>query len=208
MCNLSDTTGSDSDSQVSGEAGDLTNAFTGKDYYQDLIEKADTVPIVQVFKLYGLRIDENNRKVICPFKSHKGGRESTPSFYYYAETNSFRCFGCGTGGKSSHGCDFIAAADGVSKVNAAYKILDLFNSYVDTDNICDRENFSERLEIMMDFSNVVREFRHKNLDEKSQEFIEFICSVYDQHNLKRNLDNEALRRVVARIKGKINLYTP
>jgi hypothetical protein len=204
---ISNTTGSNSTGSTPGEAGDPTDAYTRKDHYQELIDRANTVPLTRIFKLYGIRLDEQNRKTTCPFKFHKGGRESTPSFCYYAGTNSFRCFGCGTGGKSFHGCEFMAAYENMTKVDAAHKILQLFSEDVDVDNIYDRENLSERLEIMLDFSNVVREFRQTFLDEKSQEFIEFICEVYDQHNTKRNLDNEALRRMVEQIKEKISSYT-
>lgn len=207
MCPISNSAGSFSDSSTSREDGDITEAFTRKDYYQDLIDKANTVSLIRIFKLYGLHLSEQNRKTICPFKFHKGGRESTPSFYYYADTNSFRCFGCATGGKSSHGCEFVAAAEGINKIKAAQKILELFSADVDVDLIYNRENFSERLDIMMDFSNSVREFRKIYQDEKSYEFIEAVCQIYDQHNLKRDLDNEALRSVVDQIKEKISLYS-
>ena len=160
-----------------------------------------------IFKSYGIRINDNNRRIICPFKKHKGGRESTPSFWYYPETNSFCCFGCRTGGKGSHGCEFLAALEGTTRVKAAYKILSLFSTDVDIDKILDRQDFSERLEIMMDFSNTVREFRQSYLDEKSQTFIEDICSVYDQHNLKHNPDNVALRRIVEFLKERISAHT-
>lgn len=201
------TTRPNSDGKTSREDGDIATSFTGKDYYQKLIEQANTVPLARIFKHYGLRIDEYNRKIICPFKSHSGGRESTPSFTYYHQTNSFRCFGCGIGHQYAHGCEFIAAMESISRVKAAGKILDLFSSEVDEDNIINKHDFSERLEIMMDFSNTVREFRYTHGDEKSQKFIEDMCWVYDQHNLKHDHTNEALRRVVEQIKDKIASYT-
>jgi hypothetical protein len=204
---ISDTAGSNSDSQTSGEAGDITAAFTGKDYYQNLIERANTVPLIRIFKLYGLQVDEYNRKIICPFKHHKGGHESTPSFYYNAHNNSFRCYGCGVGHPNAHGCEFVAAMENVSKVVAASKILEHFSSDVDDDVIFDKHDFSERLQIMMDFADTVREFRQICADEKSQKFIEDMCWVYDQHNLKHDHTNEALRRVVEQIKDKIISYT-
>lgn len=204
---ISSSTRSISNSQTPGEAGDFTASFTGKEYFQDLIDQANTVPLVRIFKLYGIRLDDLNKKTVCPFKAHKGGHENTPSFWYYPETNSFYCFGCNIGGKSSHGCEFIAAMEGIGRVKAAYKIIEAFSSEIDSDRILDPQSFSEQLEIMTDFARVVREFRHAHLDEKSQKFIEHLCQVYDQHNLKRKLSNEALRRVVEQIKEKINLYT-
>lgn len=204
---ISNSTGSVSRSQAPGETGDITAAFAGQNYDQDLIDRANTVPLINIFKHYHLRIDESNPKIICPFKSHKGGRESTPSFKYYAETNSFKCFGCGIGHPYAHGCEFIAALEGISKGKAAKKILELFATDVDDDNIVSNQDFSERLEIMLDLSNTVREFRQSYNDEKSQKFIEGMCWVYDQHNLTRDYDNDALRRIVERIKDQITFYT-
>jgi DNA primase len=205
---ISSSTGSDSSSQTPGETGDIAASFTGKDYYQDLISRANTVPLIRVFKHYGIRVDEYNRKITCPFKSHKGGRESTPSFYYYPDTNSFCCYGCGMGNKYAHGCEFVAYMEGISRVKAADKILKLFSADVDDDaGVLNKNDFSERLEIMMDFSNSVRDFRQSHSDEESQKFIEDMCWVYDQHNLKHDHTNDALRRIVEQIKEKITSYT-
>jgi hypothetical protein len=204
---ISNSARSDSNSPISGEVGDIAASFTRQEPYQELINRANTVPLSRIFKHYGLRLDEYNRKTICPFKSHKGGRESTPSFYYYAHTNSFRCYGCGVGHQYAHGCEFVAAMEDISRTKAAAKILELFATDVDEDGILTKHNFSERLEIMMDFSNAVREFRQSHADAESQKFIEDMCWVYDQHNLKHEHTNEALRRVVEQIKDKIVSYT-
>lgn len=207
MRSIPNPTGFTGSGTPSGETGDVATSFTGKDYYQELIDRANTVPLTRIFKTYHLRIDEHNRKVTCPFRTHKGGRETTPSFWFYPETNSFRCYGCGTGHKQAHGCEFIAAMEGISRVKAANKILELFATEVDEDNILNKQDFSERLEIMMDFSNLVREFRQTHIDEKSHKFIEDMCWVYDQHNLKHDHSNEALRRIVEQLKDKIISYT-
>jgi hypothetical protein len=204
MYKLSDSLGSVGDSEVSRYYGDSTEVTTGKKYYQDLIRKADSIPIVKLFRHYRLRLDDNNRKIICPFSSHQGGRESSPSFYYYPNTNSFWCFGCKTGVRC---CDFVSNVDKISRVKAAFKILELFKSDVDEDAILiDRENFSEKLEIMLMFSSKVREFRRNSADEKSLQFIEELCAVYDAINVKHSLNNEALRSVVDQLIEKINSY--
>lgn len=204
---LSNSTRPDGSSQTSGETGNIAASFTGKDYYQELIDRANTVPLTRIFKLYHLPLNEQNRKFTCPFKSHKGGHESTPSFYFYPETNSFRCYGCNIGHRRAHGCEFVAAMEGISRSRAAIKILESFATEVDEDVILDKQDFSERLEIMMDFSVTVREFRQAYTDEKSQKFIEDMCWVYDQHNLNHDHSNEALRRVVEEIKEQITSYT-
>lgn len=204
MRELSNTAGSISTIETSGEAGDFTTPSPGKAFYQDLINRANTIPITRIFKYYSLRLDENNKKIICPIPSHKGGRENSASFHYYPQTNTFWCFGCKTGVGC---CDLVAAMEGISKAKAAFKILDLFGADVDEDAIYDRENFSEKLEIMIDFSNVVRDFRQNYIDEKSQAFIENICAVYDRLNLRhKTLNNEALRSVVTQLKDEINIY--
>lgn len=204
MCNVSNTPGSSGNSEAYGEDRSATDTFAGKKYYQDLIKKADSVPITKLFKHYGLRLDEQNRKIICPFLSHQGGRERSSSFYFYPKTNSFWCFGCKTGTRC---CDFIANMDKISRVKAAYKILEKFRSDIDDDAVLiDRDNFSEKLEIMLNFSNSVRDFRAINNDEKSQLFIENICMVYDAMNLKHQLSNDALRSVVEQLKERIDNY--
>lgn len=209
MRDLPDSTRSSSDSTQSGETGDVAEAFTGKDFYQDLIDRANTVPLTRLFKLYGVRVDEHNTKTTCPFKHHKGGRENTPSFYYYPHTNSFCCYGCHTGHKHAHGVEFVAAYEGIKRMAAAYKILDQFGSEVDEDNILTREDFSEQLEIMVSLSDTIREFRQKHTDAAAFDFIEDKCRVYDDLNSKfKKLDNSALRRIVEEIKEEISSYTP
>lgn len=206
MRELPNTTGSISNGEISGEAGSFTAPSQGKAFYQDLIRRANTVPIIRIFKYYGLRLNETNHKIVCPIPSHKGGRENSASFNYYPQTNTFWCFGCKTGVGC---CELMAAMDGISKAKAAFKILELFSSDVDEDAIIDREDSSERLEIMMDFSNTVRNFRQTYIDENSVAFIEDKCSVYDRLNLRhKTLNNEALRRSVELLKEEINSYKP
>ena len=206
MCSISNPTRSNSNGETSWEGGDFAKTFDGKNNYQDLIDQANTVPILKIFKAYSINIDIHNRKIVCPFKHHKNGRESTPSFWFYPETNSFCCYGCNTGGKSSHGCEFVAAMENISRHKAANKILHSFSSLVDKDNIHKAVNFSEQLEIMMLFSNMVREFRQSFFDEQTFNFIDKICFIYDKHNLKRDLDNEALREVYLQTKNMIDIY--
>lgn len=206
MRDLSNTTGSDGYGEVPGETGDSSAPSQGKAFYQELIGKANTVPIIRLFKHYGLRLDEGNRKTVCPIPTHKGGRENSASFYYYPHTNTFWCFGCKTGVGC---CDLVAAMEHISKAKAAFKIIEWFSEDVDEDGVLDRENFSERLEIMMDFANVVRQFRQSYFDENAHAFIEYVCSVYDDlHAKHKTLDNEALRRMVEQLKAKISSYKP
>lgn len=203
MRSISNSTRSISNVSSSGKAGNFTDLVDGEDDVKELISKANSVPLMRLFRYYGVRIDEVNRFIVCPFKSHKGGRENSASFKFYPETNSFWCFGCKTGITP---VVFVATMENINYVRAAYKIIESFSEDIDEDNVFDRDNFSERLEIMMDFSNVIREFREKFSSDKSFEYIEEICSHYDTVNLKHDLTNEALRHIVDQYKHIISLY--
>src|SRR5574338_163944 len=214
MRKLPDTTGFIGYGETSWETGSPSETPAGKVFYEDLIRKANSVPLTQIFKHYNIHVSQYHRTVTCPFRSHKGGRESTPSFNYFPETNSFCCFGCKKGSEWSHGVEFIAYYEGVIKFKAAIKILEIFGDYVSNEDgeFFDYENSEDTLEIMLDFSNAVREFRDTYTDEKSQEFIERLCKLYDDlyagQNHKRKFKNEALRRAVEILKRIITNYKP
>ena len=195
-----------SGSETSREDGDFAAPFgVGKEYYKDLIYLANSVSIIRLFKHYGVRLDEHHLKVTCPFKSHKGGRENTASFLYYPHTNSYFCFGCRVGNRT---CDFVAEMDGCTRTKAAQKILTLFGTETDSDNVLNRPDFSEKLEIMMDFSNTVREFRQTLTHTDAYAFIEDKCRIYDTLNARhKNLGNDALRELVRQLKEEITSYT-
>ncbi len=205
MYKLSDSSGPVGYGETSWEAGNVTEA-SGKNEYKALIAKANSVPLTRIFAHYNLKLDQYNRKAICPFKDHKGGRESSPSFYYNAEKNSFRCYGCGAGSPFAHSVEFMSAMDGISKSKAADKIIKLFGVDTGSEVIFDKEDFSEKLQIMLNFSNDIREFRQMNIDIKSQAFIENICKVYDAMNAKHDLNGEALGVLIGKLKAQISLY--
>jgi hypothetical protein len=213
MRNISNTTGSFSGSSTSGKIGNIgAPSQDGKDsyfFYEDVIPKANTVPLKHMFKHYNLRINEYHRKMTCPFKSHKGGRETTPSFYYYPDQNSFKCYGCGIGNQYAHSVEFMAAMENISKFQAAMKILNLFGSEADDDYVIDTNDMSERLEIMMEFSNLVREFRQSFSGDHAHNYIEYVCRIYDRLcATHEKLDNEALRNATSDLKTEIQSYNP
>ena len=205
MCPLPNSDRPTSSSETPGETGSVAEAFGGKDYYQELIGKANTIPIIKVLKHYNVRVDNYTRKTTCPLRTHKGGRERTPSFNVYPETNTFYCFGCKA---KSRPCDFVAAMDNTTRVQAAHKLLKLFESDVDEDNIYNPEDFEERLRIMMDFSNAVRDFYRSNSDEKAAVYVEAACKKFDALNARKKLNNDALLRMVEEFKEYIRLYKP
>ena len=205
MCAISSSTRSVGDSESSWEDGGITASFTGRDFYEDLIFKANSVPILSVFNHYNVAINENNKKIICPFPGHKDGRENTPSFVYYPETNTFWCFGCTTGTSC---VDFVVNFEKISRVDAAYKILDLFNNSIVYDLDIVRIDSNEKLQIMIEFSDAVRAFLSTHQDEKAREFIDKICRRFDIINdkLRDKLTIDALKFIVAEYKYIIDLY--
>ncbi len=203
MFQLSNNAGYDGYGETSGSTGDSAEVAKRK-ALQKLIQQANSVSLVTIFKHYHIQANEHNRKIICPFKSHKGGRENTPSFWFYPDTNSYNCFGCHNGG---HNIEFVAEIDNISKIKAAQKILNLFQESVSDDDLIIGNSLSEKLEIITNFSNLVREFRQYNFSDESENFIESICLVYDDlQNKHQDLSNEALRQIVDKLSAKINLY--
>jgi len=198
MCPISSRAGSLSYGEISWEDGDAPKASSGKDHHKDLISQANSKPLEMVLKLYGVQLSAYGGNITCPFKSHKGGRENTPSFHFYSETNSYQCFGCKIGRKA---CDFVAEMDHCSRYDAAVKILGLFGD--EPDQAEELYDYGERLNIMASFSNTVREFRIEHQDAESFKFIEMVCRVYDRSNLENKLGNLALKRLVEQLVEKI-----
>lgn len=207
MCPLPNSTGSNSGGETSSQAGSSQKSFD-KQFFKDLIKRADSVPLVTLLKHYGIKLDPQNRKITCPFPKHKNGRESTPSFWYYPDTNTFWCFGCKTG---VGGSDFVSNIEGITRVRAAFKIIEMYSSEISVDDIEMKQgiNYSERLEILMDFSDFVRQFVQTNLDDSSAiSYIEKISFIFDKMNEKHSLDNNALKVLSEKLKIKVNQYKP
>ena len=204
MRQIQHTNRSYSNSQASGQTGNFTDPYAGEGY-ENIVEKANSVPLSKIFKYYGIQLDEINRKTTCPFKSHKGGREHTASFYYYSETNTYCCFGCRQGSKP---VDFVANMERCDKIKASQKILERFHANIDEEILYNKEDFQEKLQIMMQYSDSVRNFRKQFIDDKSYLFIEENCKVFDTINKKHGLTNEALKLVVNKLIDAINNYIP
>ena len=203
MCNVSIITGPVDYGEEPGKTGNTS--ASPKISKQDLIRQANAVPITYIFKLYKIRLDQFNKKITCPFKFHKNGQERTPSFWYFPETNSFNCYGCHTGGGP---VQLVMHLDNKKKFDAATKILELFDKNIDEGLLFDEYNVAERLEIMVEFSNAVLEFRQNHCDEHSFQFIEYVCWVYDQMNLIHTHDHDSLRGLNVRLIDWIQEYKP
>lgn len=202
MCNISDTTRPVSHGETSWETGDTATPNSRNEQRQAIIKDADSVPLPLIFKFYNLRIDDQNNKVKCPFKHHNGGKERTPSMVYYPATNSFWCFGCHTGRGTS---DFVANMDGTNKFKAALKIIDIFHEDIESGNV-ETDDFAERLDLMISFSNMIREFRNTHFTKESYDYIENICKIYDSLILKKGINNESLKHINEKIQPAIVKY--
>jgi len=207
MRELSNSGRSDSECQTSWEDGGFIETFTGKEFYQNLINQASHVALSQVLKLYNIKIITGSNKITCPLKNHKGGKERTPSFQIFLHTNTFYCYGCASHGNS---VDFVSKMDGISKINAAQKILSLFQINYDESSVLNNQDLDVRLDLVIKFSESVRKFRHTHFDKNSEVFIEKICEVYDQVYNKHKLynDNESLESAIDKFIYIINSYTP
>jgi len=201
MCFLSDSTRPVSLSSIPSQDGDLTSAFTGQEAYQEIIKKAEAISITKVFRHYGINLDQYNRKSTCPFLKHKGGRESTASLYFYPETNTFWCFGCKTGTTT---VDFVANLERCNKVQAAIKLLNLFNGEVDL-SVVDKkykDSYQEKVNLLFEFSKKIREIIASNPAAQMQ--IEEICKSFDKMNDKYELEPSALQALIEKINLRID----
>lgn len=171
---------------------------------KDLISKANTVPLVHIFKKYNILLSDQDRKARCPFPSHNGGRETSASMFYYPDSNSFFCFGCRKGGKSAHAVEFLSFYKGISKLDAANLIVHNWSNEV-TNAVVD-DYIPELLSSHLEFSALIKNFRSKFYDVKSEQFINHISSVYDKMCVKHSLSKKALIKLCESLKEKIEEY--
>ena len=205
MHQLSDSDRSQSSSDESWEAGDSQSAIEAKQLAKEMIEQANSVPLLSVLKHYGLRGTESRWKIRCPFKSHAGGQENSASFNYFPETKTFWCFGCNTGRRS---CNFVAAMESISITAAARMILELYGSEatLEPGELGYTPDYSERLEVLLEFSESMREFLQANpQDKEALKAAEKMAAFFDRRNSTKNPpDIELLKRMVSTFKDKMS----
>lgn len=123
--------------------------------FNNIFKKANAVPITLILRAYGIKLNQNVKHIPCPFANrHKKGQDHTPSFNIYTNTNSFWCFGCKTGTSC---VDFVSNMDNIGIIKAAEKILSLYNGDIELLDINSNIDFSKRLQILIEFSNYIRE---------------------------------------------------
>jgi len=204
MRKLPNSTGSDSSGETSGDSRSVEAIASAKQFYKELISKANSVSIKLLFKIYGVRVDEYNKKTNCPFPDHN---DKTPSFIYYPETNSFYCHGCKAGTRA---VDFIVHMEGLARAKAAARVMELCGEDASEDNEFETADYGERLEIIMDFSNFIRVFiQSYPEDNKALAHIEKTAAIFDVMNTKyKTIDNATLKELVVKLKKKGSAYKP
>jgi len=207
MCTLPDTSGYDSFGETSGEDRAAELSAERKRQSKELVSRANRASLKSIFKHYNLTLDEHSRRCCCPFTSkHKNGRDGTPSFHFYPDTNSFHCFGCKTGRGP---VDFVAAMENIGRVEAAQKILEdhLSSSFSDDLGQIEEINYSERHLLIMSFSDIAREFYKSNQGNREAiDFIDKICYAFDTICSKHNMSNESIKSLVEKLKAKVEKY--
>ena len=204
MCSLRNNARPISLDETSGASG-ISTVYSDGNIFKDTIKKANLVSLSKILKFYNVRIDPYSHKAICPFSDHKGGRENTPSFELYEDTNSFYCHGCRYNRSTT---DFVAKMDGTAKILAAKKILKIFkDDIIDDEVYLEHVDFNERLNIMLDFSSSIRNFILSHSNKDGLVFIEtWICKPYDIFMEKHNPNNEVLLRFCNVLKEKMKDY--
>jgi hypothetical protein len=90
------------------------------------------VRLYSVLKNYNIKLPQNYKSqtwstpIICPFPSHKGGKERTASWGYNFVEDRFNCLGCK---KSGRAVEFISEMESKNKLVVAKTILESYGGY-------------------------------------------------------------------------------
>lgn len=197
---LQHTAGPDSDSHKQSDDWDF------KSTYKEQVKKANAVPITFILKSYGLKLEQHTKSLPCPFaKRHKNGQDRSPSFNIYVNTNSFWCFGCKTGNSC---VDFVSNMDNIKYWEAAEKILSIYNGDISLLEINNNNDYFQRLELLIEFANYIREIMINTTNEDTILFLEEVCAALDSLNskYKNNMDNDTLLSILDRLRKKVEQH--
>lgn len=204
MHSLSNTDRSNSRGNLQGEGWDAQPAYGTMPINKEQIKQANSIPIISVLGVYGIKINQYTKHIMCPFKQrHKDGQDKSPSFTIYPHTNSFWCFGCKTG---STPIDFVMNKRNISFHDAVIEILQILSNEINIDNTGSSTiDFNQRLDILVKFSSFIRS-KISSSNPLDLEFIENICATFDEFNRKynKNMTNDALQSIVDILQHKIN----
>lgn len=200
MQSFSDSARSVSESSPPGDGGWSADPYGRSINQQSVIQQANTIPLTHIIAHYGQRVDDYERKIRCPF--HKGGNERTPSMWVYPETNSFHCFGCKVSGKS---VEFVGKSEKISRFDASLFIIEKWGHLIGDVAIPEDTNHQQEA-LLMEFSNHIRNFLRKNESADALEYAEKLCFGFDKICQKHQLNADALRSLIEKIKKRLELY--
>lgn len=137
----------------------------------------------------------------CPFSSHKGGQERTPSFGYNFKEDRFHCFGCSTSGRA---VEFIAIKENKPKQFIAEQLLQ------DIDSLDLEEELEEDVNLLIEsklyelsklFQQTVQRYKYSSVFGQIEKII-WCFDMYLVRNYK-NLTVESLEWWIQRTKESL-----
>jgi hypothetical protein len=193
------------DSNSSTQDKGWSVATNDRDAIKLLIQQANTADLLTIFKSYGINITDGygwNKitKICCPLPGHN---DRSPSFFYYGETNSFNCFGCGVGGKAVR---LVSVMEKLTNEQSARKILD--NYYVDNDvEINNQKDYFDRQIAILDFSAKIRTFITDNsCDDEAIKYAEKLTLAFDTLNEKHKMEADGLKKIIETLGKRLENY--
>jgi DNA primase len=217
---IQNTTESDSDSNLNGEAGDTieidgweaeSNPTRSKEersqeFNRKLIKlankKASLTNILRSLNIsfsnivYSASGWTHNR--VCPFKDHS---DRSPSFWFHPEGNKFNCFGCSRGGGP---VQFLSIYNGKSQTQVA---KELCQTYGDLDDVVDEinEELQEKIDnLILESSDYFKKFMKNHLNnEKLVKFVENLTWSLDVYLEKLDFANSNVE--IENLEARINI---
>lgn len=204
MCPIQDNSRPDCNNKTSSQDRDVRDSYQTSSV-DNIFDKAKAIDLNSLFKSYQLPIDIFNRKINCPFYSHKQGGERTPSFYFYPDTNSFYCFGCKVSGGP---IEFVVAMENLSRIAAVNKLLSNFSgSVIHNSSLQSIDYFYQRQSEIISFSNQIRNFIQKHkYSAAAIIYAEQISKIYDTLMERHSINNDGLKIMIERLITKLGLF--
>jgi hypothetical protein len=203
MHEISYNAGSNSGSDSQGESG---SSGIDTERFANIKTANRKIRLLDVLRHYGINVEKNHQRPIwsnnikCPFPSHKGAKERTPSFAYNFVSDRFCCLGCQ---KSGRAVEFISLYEEVSRSSVADNILSKYGGDSIQDDI-DEYN-DDLLPILVKGSNDIRNLIIKYKDNpKKLKDIDKIIWWLDFYimtkNIGKNINAEELSYRLDKIK--------
>ncbi len=152
-----------------------------------IVSQANAVSLSDIALHYGVSFHSD--MICCPLPSHKGGKESSASFKFYPDNNSFYCFGCKAGSKPVH---FVSLMEEIEIDEAAQRILSLKECAIVGHSALEQE-FTE---IHIEFSHFVREKIRAGMQ------MDDLLMSFDDITSTMKLKQNQLEKLIYKIKEK------